>query len=69
MAKITDRKLDPISKLEIVYFEDKFGAKSIVQHIITRTRVQRDADEAAHLALLENNEVAFQALKDEQGGN
>lgn len=63
MAEIKSRKLDPISKLEIVYFEDKFGAPSIVQHPITRTQAERDADEAAWLAQLETNEVAFEQLK------
>lgn len=67
MAKITNRKLDPISKLEIVYFEDKFGAPSIVQHKITRTQEQRQQDENAWLAQLEANERAFEELKAMRG--
>jgi hypothetical protein len=68
MARIVERKLDPISKLEIVYFEDKFGAKSQVQHTITRTRIQRRSDETAWMDQLEANEAAFDALVAEQGG-
>lgn len=67
MATITSRKLDSISKLEIVYFADKFGAQSQVQHPLSRTRLERDADEAAHLALLTSNEAAFEALVEEGG--
>lgn len=63
MAKIINRVLDPISKLEIVYFEDSYGANSQVQHPISRTRLERDADEASHMALLEANEAAFAALE------
>lgn len=68
MAKIVSRKLDPISKLEIVYFEDKFGAKSQVQHPISRTQTERAADEAEHLSLIEGNEAAFEALVADRGG-
>ncbi len=62
MAEIVNRKLDPISKLEIVYFKDKFGAESILQHILTRTAKQRQDDEAAWLAQLQSNESAFEDL-------
>jgi hypothetical protein len=63
MAKITSRKLDPISKLEIVYFEDKFGAKSQVQHRINRTAEQRATDEASWMQQIEANEQAFEELQ------
>lgn len=62
MAQITSRKLDPISKLEMVYFKDKYGAESIVQHPLARTAQQRTDDEAAWLAQLEANELAYEQL-------
>jgi hypothetical protein len=61
MAKVTNRKLDPIRKLAIVTIEDEFGAQMIVQHPLTLVGYNAEAEEQKAIELMDLNVKTYKA--------
>ncbi len=45
MARIVERKLDPVQKIEVIILEDCFGAKMILQHPLLKDGYDAHAEE------------------------
>lgn len=62
MIKEKSRAVDPVRKLEIVTFADKYGAEMILQHPLTLVGYNPKAEEEAVIALMEQNVSTFEAM-------
>jgi hypothetical protein len=55
MAKEISRVNDPIRKIQIVTFEDEYGARMVLQHPLTIDGYDPQAREARVIALMDEN--------------
>ena len=67
MARIVERKLDPVQKIEVIILEDCFGAKMVLQHPLLKEGYDPEAEEQAALEMMVENEKKFRERAEGRG--